>query len=144
MEGGRKMNPTLVLALRCLVGGLFLYAGAIKAWNPAGFFTDIQNYRLLPHTAAAALALYLPWLELIGGGCVLLRRYYAGALAILLGLVVLFIAALACAWARGLDIACGCFGSADGTQRYPLYLIRDLAILAAIAVLARRRDRTPL
>jgi len=133
-----------MLFLRLAVGSLFLYAGAIKAWNPAAFSTDVQHYRMLPHAAAAALALYLPWVEIAAGSCVLFKRLDAAALAILFGLTVVFIIALACAWARGLDIACGCFGTANATAGYPLLLLRDLAILAAIAVLARRRDTATL
>ena len=131
------MKKLLPVLLRCLAGGLFIYAGILKVWNPAGFLTDVQNYRLLPYMPAVAFALYLPWLEIIGGACVVLKKFLPGALAILFGLVVLFLAALISAWVRGLDIACGCFGTEHATVNYPWFVLRDLAVLAMIAVLGR-------
>jgi len=50
-----------------IVGGIFIYAGAIKALDPVRFARDIDNYKILPWTIAAELAFYLPWLEIVCG-----------------------------------------------------------------------------
>ena len=126
------MKKILSIGVRFAIGGLFIYAGIVKAWNPAGFFTDVQNYRLLPYAASVTIAFYLPWLEILAGACVLLKKLYPGALAVLPGLIVLFVGALVSAWVRGLDISCGCFGRPDGSANYPWYLFRDVVILLAL------------
>ena len=90
-----------------------------------------------------AAAFYLPYLEILCGACLLLRRWQAGALALLGGLMLVFIAALASAWGRGLDIACGCFGADGEPGHYGLALARDLALLAALGWLWRGGRRVP-
>jgi len=48
-----------------IVGGIFIYAGAIKALDPLRFATDIDNYKMLPWAIGVRLAFYLPWLEML-------------------------------------------------------------------------------
>lgn len=125
-------NPITELLLRVAVGGLFAYAGAIKLADPAAFAVDIRHYRILPHLPATALALYLPWLEILAGVGVVSGKRSRGALLVLGSLMIVFMGALISAWVRGLDISCGCFGTANGTANYPIDLLRDAAILAVI------------
>jgi len=124
--------------LRTAVGGLFVYAGVLKASDPTAFLKSIENYQILPHAAAVAAAFYLPYLEIFCGTGLALKRLQSGALALLGGLMFVFIVALLAAWVRGLDIDCGCFGSGDGTAHYGLALARDFSILAALCFLAWR------
>lgn len=125
-------------ALRIAVGVLFVYAGVLKALEPTAFLKSVEDYQILPHAAAVAATFYLPYLEIFCGAGLALKRLQAGALALLGGLMLVFIAALLAAWTRGLDIDCGCFGSGDGTAHYGLDLARDVAILAALGFLAWR------
>lgn len=131
-------NPSLTKALawlgRLILGGTFVYAAWSKILDPASFVSDIGHYRLLPYPLALALGLYLPWLELLCGTAVLIRRLERGALLTVGGLCALFTLALASAWFRGLDIACGCFGPATTSVTLPLAITRSLA-LGVIAVL---------
>lgn len=127
-----RAGRIITILLRFGMGGLFIWAGAMKALDPAGFLMDVEHYRLLPYVASVAVAFYLPWLEILAGACVLLKRFYPGALMVLLGLIVLFVGALISAWVRGLDISCGCFGRPDGSANYPWYLFRDVVILSAL------------
>jgi hypothetical protein len=121
-----------------LVGGVFIYAGAIKILDPVQFAYDIDNYKILPWTVGVALAFYLPWLELLAGVTLIFRRFYAGALSILLALIAIFIAATIAAKARGLDITCGCFGHASQHWSFPAHMAVDLAIFAALLLLVFR------
>ena len=139
MENKRMMRWS-TLALRIALGAVFVFAGTLKALDPSAFVKAIENYQMLPRTLAVVLAFYLPYLEIFCGTALLLRRLQAGALAILGGLMFIFIAALLAAWARGLDIDCGCFGAGDGKARYGLALMRDLALLAGIGFLAWRSN----
>jgi uncharacterized membrane protein YphA (DoxX/SURF4 family) len=61
----------------------------------------------------------------------------------LAGLLMLaFIIGISSAWARGLQIDCGCFGgggyAADATKKYPWEIARDVGLLAASILLVAR------
>ena len=43
-----------------VIGGLFIYAGTIKALDPVAFARDIGNYQMLGWQVGLGLALYLP------------------------------------------------------------------------------------
>ncbi len=133
----------VTLLLRLLLGAVFVAAGVMKiwdfhqgAWATPAFYEDIANYHIIESSDAVMLsAVYLPWLEFVIGGALLLGRATAGAAAIAAGLMLVFIAALASAWSRGLDIACGCFGHENATANFPFLMVRDCALLcAALAV----------
>jgi putative oxidoreductase len=121
-----------------IVGGIFIYAGAIKILDPIQFANDIDNYKILPWTIAVGLAFYLPWLEIFCGLALILRRLYLGGLSILTVLVAVFLIATIAAKVRGLDITCGCFGHASQNWNFPAHLAVDLAILGALLVLSFR------
>jgi putative oxidoreductase len=118
-----------------IIGGLFIYAGVLKALDPVQFAHDIDHYKILPWTVGVGLAFYLPWLEILSGLALIFRLFYRGALSILTVLVVVFLAATIAAKARGLDITCGCFGHASQNWSFPAHLALDLAILGALAAL---------
>ena len=65
----------------------------------------------------------------------MLFRSVLGAAAALLGMSVMFLAAIGSAWWRGLDIACGCFGKDEISTDFRTLILRDLALLAAVTVL---------
>ena len=118
-----------------VVGGVFIYAGVVKAFQPVRFASDIDNYKILPWVMSVRLAFYLPWLEIFCGLALILRRLYLGGLSILTALVAVFLVATIAAKARGLDITCGCFGHTSQHWSFPLHLAIDLAILAALLAL---------
>lgn len=126
------MESWKIIALRRLLGGLFVFAGLMKALDPAEFANDIANYQLLPWSFAVGAAFYLPWLEILAGGMLIFGTWKAGALRILILLMLAFVQALFAAWLRRLNIHCGCFGSAFATSNYALLFLRDFAILAAL------------
>ena len=128
-------------ALRFFTGSLFVYAGVLKARDPAAFVRAIENYQLLPHALALAGAFYLPYLEIFCGFGVASKRLYEGALGLLILLMLVFVAALLSAWGRGLNIDCGCFGGEGGPAHYGVALARDAGILAALGLLAWRHAR---
>ncbi len=114
------------------LGALFLYAGALKAWDPAAFANEVFHYRLLPWGGAVLVALYLPWLEAVCGLALVVRRCTLPALVILTSLMSMFVLAIASAKFRGLNITCGCFGSAVEPGSLGWVLVRDAAILAGL------------
>ena len=118
-----------------IIGGIFIYAGAIKIFDPAGFANDIDNYKILPWPLTVRLAFYLPWLEILCGLAVILGVLYRGGLLILTMLTSIFIIASVIAKARGLDISCGCFGHASKDWSFTTHLALDFAILIALSAL---------
>jgi uncharacterized membrane protein YphA (DoxX/SURF4 family) len=134
-----------------LIGAVFIFAGLTKMvdfqpfriLDPMEFARDIDNYKLLPWSMSVLLALYLPWLEMICGLALIVRRFYSGALALLLALLLVFIGASFAAKARGIDITCGCFGHVSDQLSFTWHMVLDLAILAAVVALwlTRSNDR---
>ena len=118
-----------------VVGGVFIYAGVVKALQPVRFASDIDNYKILLWTISVGLAFYLPWLEILCGLALILRRLYLGGLSILTALVLIFSGVTIAAKVRGLDITCGCFGHASKNWNFSQHLALDLAILAALLAL---------
>jgi putative oxidoreductase len=127
--------------LEVAIGFLFIYTGALKAWDPVGFAGDIDNYHIVPWVVAAPMAFYLPWLEIICGVALLFRRATAAALAITGALMLVFIGAGVIARMRGIDVSCGCFGHAARGLSFAWHIAIDLAILGAIALLSWREKR---
>src|SRR5438874_4562396 len=118
-----------------IVGGIFIYAGAIKALDPVQFANDIDNYKTLPWFVSVRLAFYLPWLEIFCGLALIFRFLYRGGLLILTALILVFIGATIAAKVRGLDITCGCFGHASQHWSFAQHMAVDLSIFAALVVL---------
>ena len=142
MDSSRRNVLWRIVAL--IIGGIFIYAGVIKAMDPVAFANDIDNYKILPWPLVVRLAFYLPWLELLCGLALILRFFYRGGLFILTGLTFVFIAASVIAKVRGLDITCGCFGHASKNWNFSGHLALDLAIFAALIGLwisSRRRQQ---
>ncbi|MDO9695717.1 MAG: MauE/DoxX family redox-associated membrane protein [Candidatus Latescibacteria bacterium] len=124
------------LLLRFLVGGTFVYASFDKILDPAGFAQSIAHYRMAPAWLLHPAAMLLPWLELAAGAAMILGRARRGAAWLVILMLVMFMAAIGTAMARGLDISCGCFGTDDADAVGLSLLLRDLALLAGAAVLA--------
>ena len=137
-----------LLILRLALGGIFLYAGALKIAEARQFALDVHHFRLTPWTASVLIAVYLPWLEVLAGLALILRRLPLGTALALSAMSAVFLIALTSAWARGLDISCGCFGKEEHNiqTHFPQLFLRDAALLAAALTLfiaELRHPRTP-
>lgn len=129
----RRWSLHFLLAL--VLGGLFIYAGVLKAWDPVKFAGDIANFRLLPWTLGVRLAFYLPWLEIICGIALIGGWLRTGALGLLTALMLVFIAATVSAEVRGIDLDCGCFGAATQGLTFASHMAIDLALLVGLVAL---------
>ena len=132
---GRQIRRSVLWLLRVGVGVLFIIAGAMKLRDIAGFIVVVHHYKLLPGRLVGPVAVYLPWLEIIGGLAVCCVRRSRGPVLVLTLLMAIFLATILVAWARGLDIACGCFGSGAEHIRYPFLVLRDVGILSILVML---------
>jgi putative oxidoreductase len=132
------MRRTVLLAARLVLAAVFVIAGALKLGDPAAFANDVANYQLMP-ALAPLLAATLPCLEIVVGVALLFSRWRRAAALCAAALMALFTLAAGTAYARGLDVACGCFGSTSGAIGWTT-LVRDVALLAA-AILLIALDR---
>ena len=130
--GVRKLGRTLV---RIALGALFVFAGATKAYDPGAFAIEIQRYQVVPWILGALVSVYLPWLEMLAGALLLVKRFERGALLVITFLLVVFTVALASAMFRGLSIDCGCFGKAFTATGTTVPLLRNLVLLVFTGIL---------
>lgn len=124
-------HPVVILAARLVLGSVFIIAGVEKIANPDAFAKAINNYQLLPYGALNAMALVLPWLEVLAGTFLVFGVRLRASAAITAAMLVVFIVAIASAMARGLSIDCGCFsqGSAAAEPVGWKKIAEDVALL---------------
>jgi putative oxidoreductase len=124
--------------VRVALGTLFVFAGAIKVYDPGAFAIEIQRYQLIPWIPGALASVYLPWVEILVGVLLVLKRFERGALLLITCLLFVFTFALASATFRGLGIDCGCFGKALAATGTIFPLVRNVLLLAFTGFLWRR------
>lgn len=100
-----------IVAACCLVmAGVLLRAGVPKAFQPEEFALAVYRYQFLPDALINAVALFVPWLEILCAVALLfvpaLRK---GAGWLVAGMLVAFTVLLVSAIFRGIDASCGCF-----------------------------------
>jgi len=120
------LSPLLYHGYRLFIGGLFLYAGAIKLSDTAGFSETIAAYRLLSDPLVPCAALGLPAFEVVAGFGALLNRRWA--ILSILAMMVLFLGILGYGVATGLNIDCGCFSASKTALSEPSEIIPLLDI----------------
>jgi uncharacterized membrane protein YphA (DoxX/SURF4 family) len=114
-------NPIVNLALRLLVGSVFVIAGIGKIIDPKHFATEIWNYHLIPMSICGLL--------LISGVKLKANSIIIG------GLLLVFILAGISAIARGLEINCGCFGKESEKKLDWYKILENTGLLIATVLL---------
>lgn len=131
------------LAGRLLLAGVWLVAGGTKVSDLQGSVRAVHAYDLLPYEVSKVVGAALPFVEIAVG--ILLVAGFATRIAASASaaLLVVFIGGISAAWARGLNIDCGCFGGggelAPGeSPSYFWEIARDVALLAVAVHLVWR------
>lgn len=137
-----SMLSWLGLAARLLVGIVWIVAGSLKLPDPAASVRAVRAYELLPEAVVPTVGHVLPLVEVVVGVALVLGVLTRLMAAVSAVLFIAFIVGIAAAWARGLQIDCGCFGgggySADATDDYPWEIARDAGLLLASLFLVWR------
>ena len=130
----------LILVGRLVVSAAFIMAALPKIQDPEAFAVSVEAFRIITGTFIMWTALALPWLELVIGFGLLIPQIRRGSALIIALLLIVFISLHASAWARGLDINCGCFSvhESDKAPDYLWLILRNVGLLAAsVCVLIR-------
>jgi putative oxidoreductase len=109
-------NKYLLLFSGIILGGVFIFAGMEKIADPTAFAKSIYNYKLFPQALINLAAVIIPWIEVTAGILLIFHIYPKENAAILNTLLVLFNIIVIISITRGLNIDCGCFGTAGGSR----------------------------
>lgn len=126
-----RAQAWLWLLGRALAGGIFAYAGFVKAAAPAAEFAyAIESYRVLSPSFAMPAAYILPWAELVLG-LFLPAGLFTRIAAFLAGaMLVVFEGFLLSGMIREIPVtSCGCFGASVASFP-PREFMLNLALLA--------------
>ncbi|GIJ80088.1 Methylamine utilisation protein MauE [Micromonospora phaseoli] len=131
----RSWRPWLGLAVRLGLAAVWLYAGWSKVDDLAASGRAVHAYQVLPYDVAMVLGAALPLVELALGVLLLVGLATRLVAGVSVALLLVFIAGIVSAWARGLAIDCGCFGvggelPAGQSPSYLPEILRDLGFLA--------------
>jgi uncharacterized membrane protein YphA (DoxX/SURF4 family) len=150
-----RVRDVIGTVVRLGLAAVFLVSGVLKALDPDTTYVAVRAYDVLPKAGVALVAGVLPWFEIVLG-LLLLAGIATRAVAVVsAGLLLLFVAGVAQAWARGLSIDCGCFGGggavAPEDTSYGLEILRDTGFLLmagwliarpqTLGVLSRQKER---
>lgn len=136
-----RFRRHLPAAVRISLGAIFIYAAVLKIADPVAFAGSVAAYRILPYFASYLTAAVLPFLELICGVLLVCGYRVKGGALIIVFLNLLFMAALASAIVRGLDIDCGCFKQGGSKTSPWVALARDTVFLAMAIFVLRNNGR---
>ena len=136
-----KAQPWIGFISRLILGGVLFAAGYLKVGSPDKSQMAVRAYELLPISLANFLGLVLPFFEIAIGLLLILGAGTRIAAALGGFTMFIFIIAIGQAWARGLNIDCGCFGGggsvAPGQTRYLQEILRDAGLVALALFLIR-------
>jgi uncharacterized membrane protein YphA (DoxX/SURF4 family) len=130
--------PMLSLAVRLVLGVIFLVAGAEKLTALDPFAHAIANYKIVPLPLINIAALLFVWTEIAIGIFLIAGMLVRGSALVAGTMLIVFLIAILSAMARGLEIDCGCFANANGVAGEKVgwpKVWEDVALLAAAVFL---------
>jgi uncharacterized membrane protein YphA (DoxX/SURF4 family) len=135
--------PWIGTATRIGLAAVWLIAGGLKVDDLAASARAVNAYQVMSYDTAKVVGAVQPFLEIALGLLLLIGLSTRLTAAISALLMVVFIAGIASAWARGLRIDCGCFSSGGElgqgeSTAYGIDILRDLAFLALSGLLVWR------
>jgi len=131
-------SPMLIRVCRIGIGLVMLAAALGKIGDPTAFSAQIHHYRLVPVGAENLLAVLLPWVELLAGLALVLGPHARSGAWLSVAMLAVFTLAVGTAVARGLDIECGCFGTADASHVGGMKLAENLLLTGAALIASLR------
>lgn len=124
---------TVLLILRVIFGGLFIFAAVLKLRDPQTFFDAIMAFKILPAHLARLATFALPWTELLAGAALIVGYQTRSAAALLSTMLVAFLLGILSAIQRDLDLTCACFGKLEVPCKGPVgmcHVVRNAVLIA--------------
>ncbi|MBV6479815.1 MAG: hypothetical protein HGGPFJEG_02611 [Ignavibacteria bacterium] len=137
-------NKYFIIALRLIVGGLFIAASVSKIFNQEEFSRAIYNYKIPYFDSLINIsAIIIPSLELVSGVFLIIGIFKRGSSVIISILLIMFIIFLSQAYIRGLDISCGCFSLESVGQKSDILqrIIEDILLLIATVLIFKYSNK---
>jgi hypothetical protein len=146
---GLLQSPRVLLLLRLLLGGFFVYASLDKIWSPAAFAKIVYQWQVVSPVASNLVAVTLPWVELVAGVLLIAGVWKREAALVVALMLVVFIVAAGSVLVRGIDVLnCGCVSVAkqEAPAAWPpawtkgvgwFLIARNALMLGAALALAR-------
>ncbi len=100
----------ILFVLRVLLGLTFLISGISKFTDLHAFAATIKDFGLVPDSIVGSLTVIIPSLECVSGLMLLLGFWTKISSAMVMGLLIVFIAAIIPNIVEGNEVDCGCFG----------------------------------
>ncbi|OHD69429.1 MAG: hypothetical protein A2W19_05845 [Spirochaetes bacterium RBG_16_49_21] len=127
-------------AVRIVLGGMLLFAGGIKIYDPESFGGLIARYDILPRILAGYAAVLIPVLEMVIGLLLVVGYKVRASSLMAVFLMALFIVSIGLNLMRGRSFDCGCFDvrriGLDINETISAWLVvRDSVFLVAFALL---------
>jgi uncharacterized membrane protein YphA (DoxX/SURF4 family) len=145
LRGRTDLNQVLDwlgLIVRLGLATVWLTSGIAKASDPRATIVAVRAYRVLPEGLVGVVAAVLPYLEIAFGLLLLVGLATRLTAWLSAALLLVFIAGVISAAARGLSIDCGCFGGggtvAAGQTQYTAEILRDVGFLVLAGFLIWR------
>jgi len=129
------MTARVLLAVRVVLGALFVWAAVTKLPDMASFAQDVANYRVVPPLLVPFVASAVVGIELLSGLALIGGLMVRPAAIVLAGLLAVFTVFLTQALLRGIDLRCGCFGGEEKASWWTV--ARDVVMLGASLFVAR-------
>ena len=135
--------PWISTVARLGLAAVFLIAGGLHVGDLAASGRAVNAYQLMSYDTARLVGAIQPFLEIAVGLLLLIGLATRLSAAIGALLLVVFIAGIVSAWARGLQIDCGCFSKggelkAGQIPEYGWEILRDAGFLVLAGVLLWR------
>jgi uncharacterized membrane protein YphA (DoxX/SURF4 family) len=152
-------HPRVLLVLRLLLGGYFVYASLDKILDPPAFARIVYQWQVAGPIPSNLVAVTLPWVEILAGTLLVAGVWRREAALVIALLLVVFLGAATSVLARGIDVEnCGCTSLASteaSTSAWPppwtrgvgwFLLTRNTILLGAALLVAStppRRETAP-
>jgi len=133
-------NRWLLFSLRLILGVIFVVASISKIQDIAKFAGIVSSYGMLPNSLANLYGNIVPWVELFIGCALLLGVFIRFSAALLVLLIISFMAASSYALVNAAGGSCGCFGKFL-TLSHPIALTLDVLMLVAALILLLNKSR---
>ena len=110
--GSKPLQLLARLGLASVLG----WAGLAKLADPGGLADTVANYRMVPEALIPLVAAALPAAEIVVAAALVAGPYVQGGGLVATLMFTAFAVGMAQARLRGIDLDCGCFGTATESQ----------------------------